>query len=147
MVDSISSLLSGDCYSASSIAPLEAHLSLQLSGSAPYSFPANRTLLKLYQFFPEQAKAAPTAAALRLALAASQADALALAHLYDLSALGASQVSELAALFAAGSYPQFWKAAGAQEELKGLKIQLESGEKRSFEGAMRRHVVVAMASV
>jgi hypothetical protein len=49
----IRSLLTSQSYSASSVAPLEEYLAAQVAGEAPYVFDAVRTLIKLYQLFPE----------------------------------------------------------------------------------------------
>jgi hypothetical protein len=50
----IRTLLASQSYSASSLPQLEAYLAAQTSGDAPYVFDAVRTLVKLYQFFPEK---------------------------------------------------------------------------------------------
>lgn len=48
----INSLLESSAYNADSIPKLEKYVDAQISGSAPYNLCANRTLAKLYQFFP-----------------------------------------------------------------------------------------------
>mmetsp|Transcript_31422 Transcript_31422/g.47502 ORF Transcript_31422/g.47502 Transcript_31422/m.47502 type:complete len:220 (+) Transcript_31422:86-745(+) len=50
--DEISSLLETSAYNADSIPKLEKYVDAQISGAAPYNLCANRTLAKLYQFFP-----------------------------------------------------------------------------------------------
>lgn len=51
-------LQSTDCYNPANIAALESYVASQASDikSNPYNFEANRTLVKLYQFFPENSK-------------------------------------------------------------------------------------------
>mgnify|MGYP005849260493 CR=1 FL=1 len=51
--DEIKAILAGaSAYSPSNKSKLEAYIGAQASGKAAYSFDANRTLLKLYQFYP-----------------------------------------------------------------------------------------------
>jgi hypothetical protein len=50
-------LASPSPYSPSNKPKLEAYLGLQATGNVPYSFDANRILMKLYQFFPTTATA------------------------------------------------------------------------------------------
>jgi hypothetical protein len=66
--DEIQSLLESGAYSADSIPQLEQYVDAQVSGSAPYHFGANRTLAKLYQFFPDKSNAAMVGRILMLAV-------------------------------------------------------------------------------
>jgi translation initiation factor 3 subunit K len=66
-LDEIKSLLDTG-YSAASAPKFEAHVNAQVKGEAPYFFEANRTLLKLYQFFPHLQEDATTARILLLSL-------------------------------------------------------------------------------
>lgn len=52
----IDNLLSKNRFSATIIPQLESFAVSQASGSSPYDFEANRTLVKLYQFFPQESK-------------------------------------------------------------------------------------------
>lgn len=51
--DEVVTLLKTSIYSPSKQAPLESYLNGQISNERPYNFEANRTLLKLYQFYPQ----------------------------------------------------------------------------------------------
>jgi translation initiation factor 3 subunit K len=53
--EDIQKLLKDSPYSASNQAPLEAYVDAEAKGDAPYFMDANRSLLKLYQFFPQSA--------------------------------------------------------------------------------------------
>mmetsp|Transcript_7709 Transcript_7709/g.14533 ORF Transcript_7709/g.14533 Transcript_7709/m.14533 type:complete len:247 (+) Transcript_7709:468-1208(+) len=52
----IDNLLSTNRYSATIIPQLEVFVVSQATGNSEYDFEANRTLVKLYQFFPQNAK-------------------------------------------------------------------------------------------
>ena len=67
-VAEIQSLLETGAYSAATIGQLEKYVDAQMTGSAPYHYGANRTLAKVYQFFPDQANNAVLARILTLAL-------------------------------------------------------------------------------
>jgi hypothetical protein len=69
MTDAIQSLLqSASAYSVDTIPKLEAHVDAQVAGSAPYHSDANRTLVKLYQFFPASTNEKQLARILTLSL-------------------------------------------------------------------------------
>lgn len=53
--DMICSLLEKSAYDPTAIPLLEAYVNAQVVEDAPYSFDANRTLAKLYLFFPQLA--------------------------------------------------------------------------------------------
>jgi translation initiation factor 3 subunit K len=55
-------------YKADSAPKLEALVNAQVNGETPYCFEANRTLLKLYQFFPQLQEDGTTARILLLSL-------------------------------------------------------------------------------
>lgn len=61
-------LLEHSAYNPGIVPQLEAYVDAQLSAAAPYSFEANRTLLKLYQFFPHLADEGYIASTLFLSL-------------------------------------------------------------------------------
>jgi hypothetical protein len=64
----IQSLLETGAYSAESIPKLEAYVNDQVAGLVPYHFGANRTLAKLFQFFPEKSSDAMLGRILTLAM-------------------------------------------------------------------------------
>jgi hypothetical protein len=64
----IQSLLDTGAYSADSIPQLERYVNDQVAGLVPYHFGANRTLAKLFQFFPEKASDAMLGRILTLAM-------------------------------------------------------------------------------
>ena len=64
----IQSLLETGAYSAESIPQLERYVNDQVAGLVPYQFDANRTLAKLFQFFPEKASDLILARILTLAM-------------------------------------------------------------------------------
>jgi hypothetical protein len=66
-LDEIKSLLDSG-YNAASALKLEAYVNAQVKGEAPYCFEANRTVLKLYQFFPDLQEDDTTARILLLSL-------------------------------------------------------------------------------
>ena len=70
-LDEIKALLedqSQSLYNPDNVAKLEAYVTAQVSGKAPYYFDANRVLLKLYSFYPESANDSITAQVLLLSL-------------------------------------------------------------------------------
>jgi translation initiation factor 3 subunit K len=80
--EAIQKLLTDSPYSASNQAPLEAHVDAQAKGDAPYFMDANRSLLKLYQFFPQSANESKYALVLLLSLLQfPSTDVLALSYL------------------------------------------------------------------
>jgi hypothetical protein len=64
----IDNLLESGAFSAESIPQLEKHVKDQSTGSVPYHYAANRTLAKLYQFFPDCNNDSMLASLLALAL-------------------------------------------------------------------------------
>lgn len=64
----IQSLLETGAYSAATVGQLEQYVQAQMTGSAPYHYGANRTLAKLYQFFPDLANPSMLARILTLAV-------------------------------------------------------------------------------
>lgn len=64
----IRTLLSSQSYSTSMVQPLEEYLAAQAAGEAPYMFDAVRTLVKLYQLFPEHSNEEWTVRAYMLAM-------------------------------------------------------------------------------
>jgi translation initiation factor 3 subunit K len=80
--EAIQKLLTDSPYSASNQAPLEAYVAAEVKGDAPYFMDANRTLLKLYQFFPQSASESKYALVLLLSLLQfPSTDLLALSYL------------------------------------------------------------------
>ena len=70
-LDEIKALLedqSLSAYNPDNVAKLEAYVTAQASGKAPYYFDANRILVKLYSFYPEQSNKTITAQLLMLSL-------------------------------------------------------------------------------
>jgi hypothetical protein len=110
MVDStIDELLTTEMYNPAILPKLEAHLASQVSGAAPYNFLANKTLLKHYQFFPDQCQAPIVADALVLSLMNDPIDFLALTHLTgDKNNNDCATVIALAGLLESCTYDNFW---------------------------------------
>lgn len=70
-LDEIKALLesqSQSVYNPANVAKLEQYVSDQVAGTAPYYFDANRVLVKLYSFYPEQFNESITAQILLLSL-------------------------------------------------------------------------------
>jgi len=55
-------------YNPENVSKLEQYVTAQVAGKAPYYFDANRVLVKLYSFYPEQSNDSFTAQVLLLSL-------------------------------------------------------------------------------
>lgn len=104
----IRTLLSTQSYSPSSVTPLEDFLTAQAAGEVPYLFDAVRTLIKLYQLFPETKNEQHIAAACTLALVESypQTDLLALSYMTTVP----PEIAECAQQLNDCHFAAFWKS-------------------------------------
>jgi hypothetical protein len=137
----IRTLLSSQSYSASMVQPLEEYLAAQTSGEAPYMFDAVRTLVKLYQLFPEHSKEDLTVHAYLLAmLEYPSTDNLALSYMIPQPILSkdvcASIQTSLTHLSAC-QFAEFWKSYES----------LESSADPVLAGVAKRSVARLQASI
>ena len=109
----IQSLLASRSYSPSNVPQLEAYLAAQTSGDAPYLADAVRTLIKLYQIFPETANEKATGQAFMLALLEyPSTDLLALSYMIPQSVLNrepCATIQTCASQLDSCKFVEFWK--------------------------------------
>lgn len=125
--ETVEALLKKSPYSSSNQATLEAYVDAQSAGSAPYYMDANRSLLKLYQFFPQNIKEDKVASILLLALLEFPAtDLLALRYLVPdrvQKAESCSGILACAGLLDSCKFTEFWpafSALGGDDSVKAL---------------------------
>lgn len=112
--ESIQALLEKSPYSASNQSALEAYVDAQAKGDMPYYMDANRSLLRIYQFYPQSAN--PTKVALVLLLALMEfpsTDVLALSYLVPerlQKEEGCAAVIKCAKLLESCKFAEFWTA-------------------------------------
>ena len=115
--DNVEALLKKSPYSSSNQATLEAYVDAQASGKAPYYMDANRSLLKLYQFFPQNLKEEKVALILLLALLEfPSTDLLALRYLVPdrvQKAEPCNAILACAGLLQSCKFTEFWPAFSA----------------------------------
>jgi hypothetical protein len=150
--DEIQDLLKSQMYNPEILPKLEAYLHSQVqSGSAepnPYSIQANRTLVKLYQFFPARAKAENLILAELLALVYSattsegSVDFGALGCLISESVKKEEPFPTLARctdLLDSCQFPEFWKTFGSIESTH--KKVSELAKSSHAKHALRRSIL------
>lgn len=124
--EDIRTLVSSQSYSVSMVQPLEEYLAAQASGEAPYMFDAVRTLVKLYQLFPEQSKEDVTVQAYMLAmLEYPSTDTLALAYMIPqpiLSKGDCASIQTCLSQLSACQFSDFWKSYESLESSTDLVI-------------------------
>jgi CSN8/PSMD8/EIF3K family len=115
-IETIATLLAQSPYASSNQAPLEAYLDGQAKGEVPYFMDANRTLLKLYQFFPQSSNATKTATVLLLSLLEfPSTDLLAMSYLIPeriATTEPSTSILQCATLLDACKFDEFWKIYG-----------------------------------
>lgn len=125
--ESIEALLAKSPYSASNQGALEAYLDAQAKGESPYFMDANRSLLRIYQFYPQSAN--PTKVALVLLLALLEfpsTDVLALSYLVPERMQKeevCAAVIKCAKLLESCKFTEFWGAFAAlsgSDQIKSL---------------------------
>ena len=125
----ILTLLSSQSYSPSSAAPLEEYLAAQVAGEAPYMFDAVRTLVKIYQLFPDTKKDENIKSACMLALLEyPNTDILALNYLIPPS-VDVSDIQTCAKQLDACQFTEFWKSLEAISDSK-IKAMGQKSVKR-----------------
>lgn len=96
------------------VQPLEEYLAAQASGEAPYMFDAIRTLVKLYQLFPEHSKEELTVRAYMLAmLEYPSTDNLALSYMIPQPILSkdiCASIQTCLSHLSACQFSDFWKS-------------------------------------
>ena len=114
--ETIQKLLTDSPYSASNQAPLEAYVDAEAKGDAPYFMDANRSLLKLYQFFPQSANESKYALVLLLSLLQfPSTDLLALSYLVPeriQTTEPCATILKCANLLDACQFEEFWTTLG-----------------------------------
>jgi translation initiation factor 3 subunit K len=114
--EAIQKLLTDSPYSASNQAPLEAYVDAEAKGDAPYFMDANRSLLKLYQFFPQSANESKYALVLLLSLLQfPSTDLLALSYLVPdriQTTESCATILKCANLLDACQFEEFWTTLG-----------------------------------
>ncbi|GAX15436.1 translation initiation factor 3 subunit K [Fistulifera solaris] len=115
----IRTLLNSQSYSSSMVQPLEEYLAAQTAGEAPYLFDAVRTLVKLYQLFPEHSKEDLTVHAYLLAmLEYPSTDNLALSYMIPQPVLSkdvCASIQTCLTHLSACQFAEFWKTYEALE--------------------------------
>jgi hypothetical protein len=133
----IEELLKSSPYAASNQAQLEAYVDAQAKGDAPYYMDANRSLLKLYQFFPQSANESKISTILFLAmLEFPSTDFLAMSYLVPervQKADSCAGIVKCAGLLDSCKFEEFWtafaeingesKVAGATKKLQAAIAQ------------------------
>jgi translation initiation factor 3 subunit K len=123
----IRSLLAAQSYSANSLPQLEAYLAAVASGQAPYIFDANRTLVKLYQFYPKKSNEKNIAHACMLALLNYPAtDLLALSYLIPLATFTAepfATIGKCSEQLDSCEFTEFWKTFALLQKSPDAAIQ------------------------
>jgi translation initiation factor 3 subunit K len=123
--ESVEALLSKSPYSASNQSTLEAYLDAEVKGAAPYYMDANRSLLKLYQIFPQSAKDTNVSLVLLLALLEFPSnDLLALSYLVSERMHKTEPVATIlkcANLLESCQFVEFWQVFGAMDADAGIK--------------------------
>ena len=110
----IRTLLSSQSYSTSMVQPLEEYLAAQAAGDAPYMFDAVRTLVKLYQLFPEHSNEEWTVRAYMLAMLEypGSTDNLALSYMIPQPILSkdvCASIQTCLSHLSACQFADFWK--------------------------------------
>jgi len=109
----IRSLLASKSYNPSNVPQLEAYLAAQTSGEAPYIADAVRTLIKLYQLFPETANEKATSQACMLALLEyPSTDLVALTYMIPQSVMNrevCATIQTCASQLDSCQFVEFWK--------------------------------------
>jgi hypothetical protein len=125
--EAIEALLKQSPYSASNQSQLEAYLDAEAKGEVPYYMDANRSLLKLYQFFPKSANDSKTAIVLLLSLLEfPSTDLLALSYLVPervQKTEACASILKCMNLLDACKFAEFWTAFGEishDDQLKSL---------------------------
>ena len=112
--EAVEALLKKSPYSSSNLESLEAYVDAQASGEAVYFMDANRSLLKLYQFAPQNLKDDKVAVILLLALLEfPSTDLLALRYLVPervQKTEACSSILSCSALLDACKFTEFWPA-------------------------------------
>ena len=132
-VDAIKALLAQSPYSTSNQAQLEAFVDAQAAGTAPYDMDANRSLLKIYQFVPQNSNQSKIAMILLLSLLEfPSTDCLALSYLLPEKLSKVEPIASIlhcASLLDSCKFDEFWKAYGGIAESDGsLKSLLDSNK-------------------
>jgi len=110
--DAVEAMLKKSPYSSSNLEILEAYVDAQAAGEADYFMDANRSLLKLYQFVPQNLKEEKVAVVLLLALLEfPSTDLLALRYLIPervQKSEACSSVLSCSTLLDACKFTEFW---------------------------------------
>ena len=146
-LDTIKALLAQSPYSTSNQAQLEAYVEAQAAGEAPYYMDANRSLLKIYQFVPQNSNEAKISMIFLLSLLEfPSTDSLALSYLLPermAKVEPTASILHCADLLGSCKFGEFWKAFGGISESDGkLKALLDSNKGTE---RLQRAIVNALA--
>lgn len=123
--ESVEAILKKSPYASSNQPTLEAYVDAQAAGQAPYYMDANRSLLKLYQFFPQKSSDDKVALILLLALLEfPSTDLLACRYLVPdriQKAEPCSAILSCASLLEACKFTEFWPAFTSLDGGSALK--------------------------
>jgi translation initiation factor 3 subunit K len=143
----IRTLLASQTYiSASSLPQLEAYLAAQTSGDAPYMFDAVRTLVKLYQFFPEKSNSTNIGHCCMLALLNYPAtDLLALSYLIPLATFKLepfATIQKCSEQLDSCEFIEFWKTFALLQKSDDAAIK---GMATKHEGKLQSSILSTLA--
>jgi CSN8/PSMD8/EIF3K family len=141
--DAVEALLKKSPYSSSNLETLEAYVDAQASGEALYFMDANRSLLKLYQFAPQNIKEDKVAVILLLALLEfPSTDLLALRYLVPervQKADACDAILSCSALLDACKFTEFWPAymgLGGNNDIKTIVQASKEKMQRAVVGVL-----------
>jgi translation initiation factor 3 subunit K len=145
--EAVEAMLAKSPYSASNQAVLEAYVDAQAKGECPYYMDANRSLLRLYQCFPQSENASKVALILLLALLEyPSTDLLALSFLVPerlQKEEPCATILKCANLLESCSFTEFWQVFGGMEgddQIKSVLAGPVSGTER-----LQRAIVQVLA--
>lgn len=130
----IRKLLTSTSYSPTLVQPLEEYLDAQFHGKAPYYFDAVRTLMKLYQLFPEYSTEEVQARAYLLALLEyPKTDLLALSYMIPQAVLNkepCATMQKCAQHLNSCHFDKFWEVYGNWTNEAAFQVPLPRAESR-----------------
>jgi translation initiation factor 3 subunit K len=142
------SLLASQTYSASSLPVYEAYLAAQVSGNAPYIFDAVRTLVKLYQLFPEKKNEVNIGHCCMLALSNyPETDLLALSYMIPTSTFTTepmATIQKCSEQLDACNFIEFWKTFAVMQQSSDAAIKGMANSK-SMEGKLQGAILSTLA--
>jgi translation initiation factor 3 subunit K len=142
--DNVEALLKKSPYSSSNQATLEAYVDAQSAGTAPYYMDANRSLLKLYQFFPQNLNEDKVSLIMLLALLEFPAtDLLALRYLVPdrvQKAEPCNSILACAGLLESCKFAEFWVAFSGLEGGDSVKALVGASKEK-----MQRAIIEILA--